>query len=104
MDPTTAYSAPVIHAETAALGNVAARSGQVPAELAALAHANDRLTSLVDEAFGRLSGVLRSVPEGEVLATALDEVVPVAELLRLERLRVESQSDRLSSLLSRLEL
>lgn len=98
-------AAPTIHAERAE-DLVARRQLQVPEQIEHLCDDVSRLQGLVDELEARLAGagVLQSAPEGKLLDTALDELVPAADRIRAQRHRIQAAADQLSSIFSRLEV
>lgn len=98
-----------IHAERAE--EVVAREStgrvlQVPDQVELLDHDVDRLHGLLNDLEDRLAsgGIVQAEPDASKLETALDVLVPLADRIRHQRHRVQAAADRISSLVSRLEV
>lgn len=105
MDPTEAVA--TVHAPRAAdMVEKQARALQVPEQLDLLTDDVSRLQALVDELEARLAGAgaLQSHPEGKLLDSVLDELVPLADRIRAQRHRIQSAADQVSAIFSRLEV
>lgn len=84
---------------------VAVRESQVTEQLSRLADDIERIDNLAGRLEDRLTGVLRPADLTATLAESkVDEIVPLASLLRTSRHHLQGLGDRLSGMLDRLEV